>query len=56
MKQLVISIPLKSNLQIEYTRELTIKLNDMLKDDYQANLEFLPKGESEPIGIGVFKK
>jgi len=55
VKKLIISIPLKPNLQIEYTRELTAKLNDMLNDEYSAFLEILPKGEPEPIGIGIFK-
>lgn len=40
---------------MEYARELNIKVNDMLKDEYVAFLECLPKGNEEPIGIGIFK-
>ena len=54
--KLIINIPFKQNLQLEYARELTIKLNDMLSEEYKAYLEVLPKGELEPIGIGVYKK
>lgn len=51
----IIVIPLKSNLQLEYAEELAVKLDDMLNVDYRACLEILPKGDPEPIGIGIFK-
>ena len=55
-RKFIIVIPLKKNIQIEYARELTIKLNDMLNDPYKAYLECFPTGSLEPIGIGIFKE
>lgn len=55
MNNSIINIPLKADISIEYAKELTTKINDYLKEDYRASLEVLPKGEPEPIGIGVYK-
>ena len=55
MYEYIIAIPLKPNIQIEYARELCIKLNDHLKEPYIAKLECLPKSEQDPIGICIFK-
>ena len=55
-RRFIFAIPLKKNIQIEYAKELTAKLDDLLKKPYRAYLENLPKGEPEPIGICVFKE
>ncbi len=56
MLKLILLIPLKEDIQIEYARELTLNLNEKLIDGCVAKLECLEKGEPEPIGIGIFKK